>query len=106
MTPRLLVALGASLALLAGCASMMSSTTAKNAGGYGAKWFEQAGYPLDGLLQCQVLEPNAGTVNCSGTTRSGEPAVMSGDVNSPAGTGNPLVGSVGGREVFRVQPGQ
>lgn len=97
------LALCGSLVLLGGCATMMSSTVAKNAGAYGAQWFEQAGYPLAGPLQCQVLEATAGTVNCSGTTRSGEAAVMTGDVNAPAGAGNPLLGSVGGREVFRVR---
>ncbi|MCW3480200.1 hypothetical protein OL229_11640 [Neisseriaceae bacterium JH1-16] len=101
MKARLLTVVGLSVGLLAGCANMMSGTNATYAGAYGAKWFEQAGYPLNGLLQCQVIEPKAGTVNCSGVTQRGEQAVMTGDVNKQAGGGAPFIGTVGGREVFR-----
>ncbi|MDN0084301.1 hypothetical protein QU487_16295 [Crenobacter sp. SG2305] len=101
MNARLLAIAGISAGLLAGCANMMSGTNATYAGAYGAKWFEQAGYPLNGLLQCQVIDPKAGSVNCSGVTLRGEQAVMTGDLNKPTGGGSPFVGTVGGREVFR-----
>jgi hypothetical protein len=89
-----------------------AETTARNiAARQGAEEFKAAGSELNGELACSAKvqgEVSKVAVNCTGTTKSGGAAVLSGTTNEIPGASvtsldGQFVGTVDGRQVFTTQ---
>lgn len=76
----------------------------------GEALFQREGFELDGDLRCESASSGGAenvSIECTGTTTSGEAALLNGDITRTGEHGAKVqgrfVGSVGGREVFSAE---